>query len=84
MRAYENAVAGLRSRSGAAVYVPCVAEVRTIAQPANAGSRRVLEKAGIEIARFVPEMDRVLCRRRRQELPAALWDPHERGSCRGH
>ena len=47
-------------------------EVRAFAHPANAGSRRVLEKAGFEVVRFVPEMDRFLYRRHRQELqPAA-------------
>jgi len=43
-------------------------EVRAFAHPANAGSRRVLEKAGFEVVRFVPEMDRFLYRRHRQEL----------------
>jgi len=45
-------------------------EVRAFARPANAGSRRVLEKAGFELVRFVPEMDRFLYRRHRQELQA--------------
>ncbi|WP_236038669.1 GNAT family N-acetyltransferase [Belnapia arida] len=46
-------------------------EVRAFAHPANVGSRRVLEKAGFEVVRFVPEMDRFLYRRHRQELKAA-------------
>ena len=46
-------------------------EVRAFAHPANAGSRRILEKAGFEVVRFVPEMDRFLYRRHRQELLAA-------------
>jgi RimJ/RimL family protein N-acetyltransferase len=47
-------------------------EVCAFAHPANAGSRRVLEKAGFERMRFVPEMDRFLYRRHRQEgRPAA-------------
>lgn len=43
-------------------------EVRAFAHPANAGSRRVLEKAGFEVARFVPKMNRFLYRRHRQGL----------------
>ena len=43
-------------------------EVRAFAHPANAGSRRVLEKAGFAVVRFVPEMNRLLYRRSRQEL----------------
>lgn len=40
-------------------------EVRAFAKPENAASRRVLEKAGFEEVRFVPEMGRLLyCRRR--------------------
>lgn len=35
------------------------------AHPENAGSRRVLEKAGFTVERFVAEMDRLLYRRRR-------------------
>ena len=46
-------------------------EVRAFAHPANAGSRRVLEKAGFEIVRFAPEMNRFLYRRHRLELQAA-------------
>lgn len=41
-------------------------EVGAFAHPANAGSRRVLEKAGFEVVRFVPEMDRFLYRRHRR------------------
>ena len=44
-------------------------EVRAFARPENAASRRVLEKAGFEIVRFVPEMERWLYRRRR----GAYW-----------
>jgi [ribosomal protein S5]-alanine N-acetyltransferase len=40
-------------------------EIRAFARPENVGSRRVLEKAGFEIVRFVPEMDRLLYRRSR-------------------
>ena len=43
-----------------------LAEVRAFAHPENAGSRRVLEKAGFEVVRFVPEMERFLYRRVRQ------------------
>lgn len=48
-----------------------VPEVRAFAHPANQGSRRVLEKAGFETLRFVPEMDRLLYRRCRGEGRAA-------------
>lgn len=40
-------------------------EVRAFARPENAGSRRVLEKAGFEVVRFLPEMERLLYRRDR-------------------
>jgi RimJ/RimL family protein N-acetyltransferase len=40
-------------------------EIRAFARPENAGSRRVLEKAGFEAVRFIPEMDRLLYRRSR-------------------
>jgi ribosomal-protein-alanine N-acetyltransferase len=40
-------------------------EVGAFAHPENAGSRRVLEKSGFAIVRFVPEMDRFLYRRTR-------------------
>jgi ribosomal-protein-alanine N-acetyltransferase len=46
-------------------------EVRAFAHPANVGSQRVLEKASFEVVRFVPEMDRFLYRRVRQELRVA-------------
>lgn len=46
-------------------------EVRAFAHPGNGGSRRVLEKAGFEVLRFVPEMDRLLYRRHRPEALAA-------------
>lgn len=47
-------------------------EVRAFAHPKNTGSRRVLEKAGFEVVRFVPEMERFLYRRARrvQDLAA--------------
>ena len=38
-------------------------EVRAFARPENAASRRVLEKAGFEVVRFVREMERWLYRR---------------------
>jgi ribosomal-protein-alanine N-acetyltransferase len=41
-------------------------EVRAFSRPENTGSRRVLEKAGFEVVRFVPEMGRFLYRRGRQ------------------
>lgn len=41
-------------------------EVRAFARPENIGSRRVLEKAGFEVVRFVPDMERFLYRRGRQ------------------
>jgi ribosomal-protein-alanine N-acetyltransferase len=43
-----------------------VPEVRAFAHPENIGSRRVLEKAGFEVVRFVPEMERFLYSRCRQ------------------
>jgi ribosomal-protein-alanine N-acetyltransferase len=42
-----------------------LAEVRAFAHPENAGSRRVLEKAGFEVLRFVPKMARFLYKRAR-------------------
>ncbi|WP_158924235.1 GNAT family N-acetyltransferase [Acidisphaera sp. S103] len=45
-----------------------VPELRAFARPGNIGSRRVLQKAGFDVVRFVPEMDRFLYRRGR---PAA-------------
>ncbi len=41
-------------------------EVRAFAHPENTGSRRVLEKAGFEVVRFVPELERFLYGRARQ------------------
>jgi ribosomal-protein-alanine N-acetyltransferase len=43
-------------------------EVGAFAHPAHTNSRRVLEKAGFEVVRFVPEMDRFFYRRRRPEV----------------
>ena len=43
-------------------------EVRAFARPENVGSRRVLEKAGFEVERFVPEMERFLYRRDRPSV----------------
>jgi RimJ/RimL family protein N-acetyltransferase len=56
---------------GVADYSLRLPEVRAFAHPANAGSQRVLEKASFEVVRFLPEMDRFLYRRVRQELRAA-------------
>jgi len=47
-------------------------EVKAFTHPANGGSRRVLAKAGFEIVRFLPEMNRVLYRRGQQPIRAAL------------
>lgn len=41
--------------------------VLAFAKPENAGSRRVLEKAGFEVDRFVPEMSRLLYHRNRRD-----------------
>jgi ribosomal-protein-alanine N-acetyltransferase len=38
-------------------------EVHAFAHPENTGSRRVLEKAGFELVRFIPDMERFLYRR---------------------
>ena len=38
-------------------------EVRAFARPENTGSQRVLEKAGFEMVKFVPELERPLYRR---------------------
>jgi ribosomal-protein-alanine N-acetyltransferase len=46
-------------------------QVHAFAHPENAGSRRVLEKAGFETVRFLPEMDRFLYRRYRQNMRVA-------------
>jgi ribosomal-protein-alanine N-acetyltransferase len=40
-------------------------EVRAFARAQNIASRRVLEKAGFEVVRFVPELERLLYRRTR-------------------
>jgi [ribosomal protein S5]-alanine N-acetyltransferase len=40
-------------------------EIGAFTHPDNAASRRVLEKAGFEEVRFVPEMERILYRRQR-------------------
>lgn len=45
-------------------------EVRAFARPENAGSRRVLEKAGFEIVDYVPAMERLLFRRRKHDSAA--------------
>jgi ribosomal-protein-alanine N-acetyltransferase len=43
-------------------------EVSAFARPENVGSRRVLEKSGFELVRFVPEMERFLYRRRLHDM----------------
>ncbi len=53
-----------------------LARVRAFARPENAGSRRVLEKSGFEIIRFVPELERFLYERTRQRTESPL--PRER------
>ena len=58
-----------------AVHVPRLKGVSPLAHPANAASRRVLQKAGIKIARFAPEMNRALYRPRREKLPAVALAP---------
>jgi len=47
-------------------------EVRAFARPENTASRRVLEKAGFEILRFLPELQRLLYRR---TAPTLLRSP---------
>jgi [ribosomal protein S5]-alanine N-acetyltransferase len=47
-------------------------EVRAFAHLENTASRRVLEKAGFEPVRFVPDMERRLFRRYRQGRPSAV------------
>jgi len=42
-------------------------EISAFARPENRASRRVLEKSGFVVVRFVPEMERLLYRRRREE-----------------
>lgn len=44
-------------------------EISAFASPDNLGSRRVLEKAGFTVVRFVPELGRLLYRRIRQDAP---------------
>jgi [ribosomal protein S5]-alanine N-acetyltransferase len=46
-------------------------EVRAFARPENVRSRRVLEKAGFAVLKYVPEMDRLLYRRGRLSASAA-------------
>jgi len=46
-------------------------KIQAFAHPANTGSRRVLERAGFEVVRLVPEMGRLLYRRHRPELRVA-------------
>jgi RimJ/RimL family protein N-acetyltransferase len=46
-------------------------EVRAFARPENVRSRRVLEKAGFRVVKFVPEMERLLYRRGRLIASAA-------------
>jgi len=48
-----------------------LSEITAFAHPENIRSRRVLEKAGFEPVRFVPEMERLLFRRGRPEPPSA-------------
>jgi ribosomal-protein-alanine N-acetyltransferase len=56
-------------------HVLALPEVGAFARPDNAASRRVLEKAGFEVVRFVPEMARLFYRRaRRSEQPNRLRD----------
>ena len=45
-----------------------LAEVRAFARAENIASRRVLEKAGFQVVRFVPELERWLYRRARLPL----------------
>ncbi len=47
-------------------------EIGAFARPENAASRRVLEKAGFEIVRYVPEMERFLYRRLRPKPEGAV------------
>jgi ribosomal-protein-alanine N-acetyltransferase len=41
--------------------------IHAFAHTENAGSQRVLEKVGFHVVRFLPDMDRLLYRRNRQE-----------------
>lgn len=47
-------------------------EVWAMAHPDNVGSRRVLEKAGFEFARFLPDRKRFLFRRSRPAVPSVV------------
>lgn len=49
-----------------------LAELHAFAHPDNAGSRRVLQKAGFAAVRFVPEMERLLYRRACGSGPAVV------------
>jgi ribosomal-protein-alanine N-acetyltransferase len=46
-------------------------EVRAFARPENIGSQRALLKAGFEVVRLIPEMERFLYRRIRRSNPTA-------------
>jgi len=46
-------------------------EVKAFARRENTGSRRVLEKAGFEVVRFIPKMQRFLYRRTRPSIRPA-------------
>ena len=52
-------------------HVLTLPEVSAFAHPENIGSRRILEKAGFQVVRFVPEMERFLYRRRRPGMRSA-------------
>jgi RimJ/RimL family protein N-acetyltransferase len=61
-------------------------EVRAFARPENVGSHRVLRKAGFEVVRFIPEMERFLYRRHRRgdEAPAgSTWSVRDRARAVG-
>ena len=49
-------------------------EIHAFAHPENVGSRRVLQKAGFEVVRFVPEMERFFYMRRRRAKPLITSD----------
>ena len=64
-----------------------LAEISAFARPENAGSRRVLEKAGFEVLRFISELDRFLYRRGRRgpgPRPAGRNDPGTLGDVGMH
>ena len=46
-------------------HVLLLPEIQGFARPENVGSRRLLEKTGFKVVRFVPEMERLLYRRSR-------------------